>query len=272
MKNIISLGALAGVALMALVGAGCGEEPTSTNINTHFEPKKGDTFTYARYDRDMNQQRVNESKTTHKWIVLDANISHQGMTSVARILQLNLDANGTATIAPNDTLYIRSGTDGKVYMDVIGAAVRRIEAAADLAAQIPFIWMQVTDTKTSNSLKFEGAFKIADVSLSGIPLRITFRDTAYHKGKVATTINGVAYPGAFHTDHTLRMHATTQLQAAPVIDNDSLHMSFDFDVANGLLRQSMLSDTITVMMPIVGTRQEMVAGFDFELVSVARAK
>jgi hypothetical protein len=275
MKNILSLGALLGAALFVV--AGCSSTPEdSTELNTYFQPKTGDTFTYARYDRDMDNQRVQSSKTMHKWVVLQTGLSYQGKTSVSKILQLNYDSTGTVPSGTADTVYIRTGADGEIFMNVISATVARIPIAAQFASAIPFTWVKVTDTKTSVPMTWSaiaGNSVVTDVTLPGlgVPGRVIISDTAYHKGKTGATIDGNAYGNAFHTDHTMKMMATLLATGTRIIDNDSLHMAYDFDINNGLLRQAMSSDSITANLP-GGATAQAVNGFEFVLVSAVRAK
>jgi hypothetical protein len=273
MKNAISLGALVGVALLAVVG--CGDDPVTTEPNTFFEPKQGDTFTYARYNRNAANQRDESTKTIHKWAVVETNLSYQGKNNVAKIVQMNFQADGTTSAGANDTLYISTGVDGAIYMNVISATVARIPIAADFASQIPFTWVQVSDVKSANVMKYSaiaGGSVVTDVTLPGVnlPGRVIITDTAYHKGKVGASVNGTNYGNAFHTDHTLKMIATLNATGSRIVDNDSLHLGFDVDVVNGILRQTMNSDTITATIPLQGPRHEAVAGFEMELISSVR--
>lgn len=277
MKNILSLGAAVGVALLTAVG--CSDEPTSsTELNTYFAMKQGDTFTYARYDRDMSNQRVDASKTMHKWVVLQTGLNHESKTGVTRVLQLNYDATGTATIAPPDTLYVRSAIDGEIFMTVIGPTLRRIPLAAPFADSIPFAWFKIGDTKTANASSWyslgtsTGIAKDVQYPIPGlgtVPLRIVINANASHKGKVATSIGATAYPNAFHTDHTMKMTATA---LGSTIIADSLHLSYDVDVNNGILRQVMMSDSVTATIPGSGPATEAVPGFEMELIGVVRAQ
>ena len=276
MKNILSLGAAVGLALVTLVGCG-DDEPTDpgTEVNTYFTMKQGDTFTYARYDRDMNNQRVTASKTMHKWVVIETGLNHQSKTGVTKLLQLNLNADGTATIAPPDTIYIRSGADGEIFMNVIAATISRISIAAAFADSIPFKWFKIGDTKTANTATWPslgtttGFTMVVQYPIPGlgtVPLNITIDADASHKGKVATTIGSTSYPGAFHTDHTVTMDA--RALGSPII-NDSLHLSYDVEVNNGILRQVMVSDSVTAT--VGGSPQtEAVPGFEMELIGVVR--
>jgi hypothetical protein len=275
MKNLLSIGAVAGLFVASLVGlVGCGDDPAApTDINTHFQPKQGDTFTYARYDRDMNNQRVTSSKTIHKWVVIQAGLSHEGRNDVAKIVQLNYQADGVTSSGPNDTLYISSNANGEVFMNVIGATISRIPIAADFASQVPFTWVKVTDTKTANTMRYSailGGSTVFNATIPGFPtpLQVIVTDTAYHKGKTGATIEGNTYGNAFHTDHTMKMLATTA--GFTIINNDSLHLGFDVDVSGGILRQTMDSDSITATIPLQGARTEAVAGFEMVLISSVR--
>src|SRR4051794_29697506 len=118
MKYTLTLGALTAVVISAV--AGCSSDTVApTDINSRFAPKTGDTFTYSRYERDSTNQRVASSKTIHKWVVLATGLTVEDQTDVSRILELNFDATGTAKIAPDDTLYIATPADGRIYMNVV---------------------------------------------------------------------------------------------------------------------------------------------------------
>lgn len=277
MKNTLLFGAALGIALLTAVG--CGDDATSpTDINTHFELKQGDTFTYARYDRDMQNQRVESTKTMHKWVVVQTGLTYQGKTGVAKMLQLNFDATGTSQTGPADTVYIRSAVDGEVFMNVISATLSRIPIAAPFADTIQFKWFKVSDTKQSNastwfSLGTQTGF-IQDVEyplpgLGNVPVRLNINAFAYHHGKVPTTIGTTSHPNAFHTDHTVTLTATG---LGSTFIQDSLHLSYEVDVTSGILRQTMTSDSVTATLPGSGPVSEAVLGFEMELVSAVRAK
>jgi hypothetical protein len=278
MKNILSLGAAAGIALLMIAGCGDDEPTTPTEVNTYFATKQGDTFTYARYDRDMNNQRVAGTKTMHKWVVIQTGLQYEGKTGVTKMLQLNYDSSGTTQTGAPDTVYLRSAIDGEIFMNVISATLSRIPIAAAFADSIPFAWFKVSDTKIANTSTWfslgasSGIIKDVQYPFPGlgtVPLRVIITANAYHKGKVATSVGSTAYPNAFHTDHSVKMNATALGQ--PIIQ-DSLHLSYDVDVNNGILRQVMESDSVTATIPGSPAATEAVAGFEMELVAVVRAK
>lgn len=285
MKHFLSLGALTGIAMLAI--AGCSDDSIApTDINTHFEPRRGDTFTYARYERDMTNARREDTKTIHKWAVIDADLTYEGKTNVARVVQMNFAADGTTSLGPNDTLYIRSAIDGQVFMNALQQTVSRVPIAAGFASLIPFTWVQISDTKIAGTLMYDGLLTSqqtgvaasqqttdVQVPISGnnVRLRVTLNDQAYHKGKTPVTVGTTSYANAFRTDHTLKMLATAidfpNLPA--LINNDSLHMRFEVDVENGLLRQVVESDSITVnLLGQVST--QAAPGFEMELINVVR--
>lgn len=277
MKQILALGALVAIALTAM--SGCSDDSVSgTDINQFFEPKKGDTFTYARYERDMNNQRVDSTKTIHKWIVLETKINYKSRNDVAKILQLNFDMTGTIKTGDDDILYISAPATGEVYMDVISSTIRRIPNVNVFADSIPFDWFQISDTKSSNAVVFAsltGSGITKDVvypsPAGNLDLRLNVTGSGYHKGKVPTSVGSTLYPNAFHTDHAVKIKAILwRLTGAAVID-DSLHISYDVDTQEGILRQVMQSDTITANLPIIGRQDQPVNGFEMELIGAVHA-
>ncbi|MBC8146076.1 MAG: hypothetical protein H7X80_10870 [bacterium] len=280
MKQILNLGGLVAVALTALVG--CSNETIApTDINTYFEPKKGDTFTYARYERDSNNARMESSKTVHKWAVIETNLNYKSKNSVAKILQLNFDATGTSKTSPDDTIYLASLADGTIYMNVASATVGRIPLAAPFASEIPFEWFQIGDTKSAGAYEFQslaGSGIAKDVSyevgppIGTLNLRISITSKAKHKGKIATQVGTTLYPSSFHTDHDVRMKAVLIGLTGDTIVDDTLNLGYDIDPAKGIVRQTMASQTVVAMLPLLGARPEKVAGYEMELIGVVRAQ
>lgn len=277
MRNFITLGIAALLATGAFVGCSSDNGTQPTQLNPFFELKQGDTFTYARYERDMNNQRVESSKTMHKWAVLQTDLSFAGQSKVARILQINYDGSMSTEISPRDTIYIRSAIDGKIWIyNMIGTAIARVPSAAPFASSVPAGWFQAGDNKNAGALSWSStggliiAYDTVDVPPLTVPLKLEISGTAYHKGKVPTSVGSTTYANAFHTDHTITVKATGTVGGFPITAmDDSLALSFDTDITSGIIRQVMKSDT--VVTNLTGTPSPTpVPGFEMELVGMVR--
>jgi hypothetical protein len=266
--------AISFAALSALALSACGDDSTNPiDLNPYFELKKGDTFTYARYDRGMDNQRIASSKTMHRWAVVETNLNYEGLLNASRIIQINYDGTGSSETG-RDTLYVRSAIDGEIYIyNAVGSVLSRISVAAPLAAGIQKRWYRVSDVKTASAKEWApivGATQLtADGNVGGIPVSAIIKARAFHKGKQATNVEGTNYPNAFHTDHAISAIASA---FGTEILNDTLTIRYDVDLDHGILREEMASDSVRMRNQSGDWETVPVGGFEMVFVSMVRAK
>ena len=267
-KNLLLAFALASVTLLGVTG--CGDDPVTVNPDPKFSFASNQKFTYESTPRDDAQAPTTAEKRNVVWTVLDTGMTFSGKTSVSKIKEERMAADGS-TVESTDTLYFTAEADGEFYQyDLIGSIVRRIPAAALISADIPKTWTKIGDTKNSTALSYDATSEstiLIPVPSIGISVKVTYSVKGEHKGKTSVTVPLKTEANAFSTDLIVKLKATDQ-SGTVTITNDSLRMNYAMNVTDGILKQSLESKTVGFLNPVTFVSEpQFVAGFDLLLKS-----
>lgn len=269
MTNVLRSILLCGAAALTLaVASGCGSDdpvtPSTGNGDTYVKYNEGDKFTYDRYARDANNNKDASSKDVVVWTVLQTNQSIGGRSGVSVIAEQAFMADGTTPNGTADTLYLQSGTDGKLYQyNLLRSVVKRIPGAQIFVDSVPPRWIQISDTKSASAgswVSLDGGLVRDTIALLGTSLAIDFNMLASHKGTQAITVPKGSYTNSVHTDHSVIIGIVSPLATS----RDTLTLGYDVSPTDGIVHQSLASKTINIVS------SQQVPGFDLELRSVAR--
>jgi hypothetical protein len=274
MKKLLLTCLAAGSVLLGVAGCSSGNTVAPIEGSQYLKYGKGDMMTYEVYDRDAANARVDASKSIRVWTVLDTGITYQNKSGVARIEEINYQADGT-TETSRDTIYVLSGEDGKVYQyNLLGSMVARISVAKDFADSVPKSWVWIGDIKDTGPLSWLSAGTVQfNMTVQTITAKATVSMNASHVGKKSVTVNDSTFANAFHTDHTLLVSATPVSGGTTQLLNDSLAIHYDIDITAGIVKQTMDSKSVSVTAPGVPIPIPVpVTGFEMNLKSYTKAK
>jgi hypothetical protein len=263
-KNLLLALALAGSTLLGITG--CGDDPVTIQPDPKFSFTANEKFTYESTPRDMSQAPAPAEKRKVVWTVLQTGLTVGGRTEVSKVLEQRMGADST-TVESTDTLYFSANALGEFYQyDLIGSVARRIPAAALISGEIPPTWTKIGDTKNASALSYVATTESTiTVTVSGIPVSVTYSVRGEHKGKTSVTVPKKTTATAFSTDLIVKLKASA---LGNPITNDSLTMNYAMDVTDGILKQSQESKTIIFKDPATGIDSpQAIAGFDFLLKS-----
>jgi len=269
MKKILQSIVLCGAAILTMtLASGCGDDdPVTPPVNggdttTYVKFAQGDTFTYDRYNRDSANVKQTNSKNVVVWTVLNTNQTIGGRSNVTVIAEQVYEADGVTATAERDTLYMQSGTDGKLYQyNLLRSVIKRIPSAEAFLDSVPPNWIQISNTKSTTAsswVSLEGGTLTRTVTLLGFPAEITFTMNATHAGKQSITVPSGTYATSVHTDHNVGISIVSQFLTA----RDTLALSYDVSPKDGIVHQSLASKQTNLGQPV--------PGFDLELRSVVR--
>jgi len=268
MRNLLKCLVVACIAMVAI--AGCGDDPVDPgngNQGGQLTFKQNDQFTYNYYTRDASNQRDESTKQVKVWTIIDVNQTVGGRNGVTVIAEQTFQADGVTPTAERDTFYIQTASDGRIYQyNLLRSVVKRIPGAAAFIDSVPPAWIQIGNTGATTATTWSATGDgpvTAEVSIIGIATNISLTMNAMHKGTQSVTVPKGTITNSVHTDHDVIVAASTQFGGS----SDTLRVAYDISSTEGIARQTLGTRTITLL-----SLNQMVPGFDMELVSAVRAQ